>query len=90
MPNCVRCLQAYQGKQCVRCTTDSSGISKGLSTFSRVELPVAMAEGGDGVGGGIFPAELEIPARDTPEYIGFLEEKLKLQQDKLLNLREEN
>ena len=41
-------------------------------------------------GGELFKGELEIPARDTPEYITFLEGKLKSQRDSLVKLQEKN
>ena len=80
MPNCVRCLTAYQGEHCAHCPTDFKHISKGLIPSD------TMAEGG----AGLFPAAVEIPDRDTPDYIAFLEDKLSVQQHKLKQLKEEN
>ena len=78
MPYCAKCLHAYQGEYCTHCDKGFKDISKGK-----------MAEGGDGEDF-TMPPGLVIPKRDTPEYISFLEEKLRDQREKLDGLREEN
>ena len=74
MPNCPRCLEKCQGQQCLRCGKGIKECSPAHFGETGVE---EMAEGGDG--GFHFPEGLDIPGQDTPEYISFLEDKLKSQ-----------
>ena len=61
MSNSARCLKVYQGEDCVGCRS----VSRGISGFISPLLVETMAEGGKT----LFPEGVQIPERDTPEYI---------------------
>ena len=79
MPNCVHFLTLYQGEFCTHCTKGHTDISTGFSSV--VGKVSNMAEGG----AVLFPTGLQIPERETLEYITFLNDKLS-ENEQLRNI----